>query len=178
MIDFEKLKTKIHECLQGLNKSCEHPMFRNNEDVRMSYKNQAHALEWVINQIKILEESDDFHRGAHNAIKSTYKIGQEVWYLDDANEISSEKIAEIDANSNEKYLLEDENWWHYEDTLFISKSALIQAQINHWQSLAINEICSTNSEDKCNHIPNLNMSNPDEYTQRTFECKRCGEFYK
>lgn len=62
--------------------------------------------------------------------KTQYKIGQEVWLMQDGR-IVSDEISEIDHESDEKYYLDDDRWY-MEHELYPTKEALIDAQVNYW----------------------------------------------
>jgi hypothetical protein len=93
-----------------------------------------------------------------------YKVGDTIWYIgENKDEISSGLISEIIYfNDNlAQFRINDEVWFTFEDELYPTKTALIEAQIQHWQSL-LGLQCEHASLDESD-LP---------------KCFKCGEFYK
>ena len=63
--------------------------------------------------------------------KAKYQIGQTVWRLNDEYEPQSFIITDIDHDSEEMYLDDNQGWW-VEEQLYSSKAILIEQQIIYW----------------------------------------------
>jgi hypothetical protein len=110
-----------------------------------------------------------------------YQIGDIVWHINDEDEVCSFLVNQVVSDQtgcSYEHDCDNPEWW-LEDQLYPSREALIQAQIDYWQSLANSDDSSPNSENiDCEH----KRSGP--YFQRNVNeviekrCKHCGEFYK
>jgi hypothetical protein len=125
-----------------------------------------------------------------------YKVGHKIWYVNDENEPEEFIISTIDQNAFNEHLYQDKegSWW-LESMCYPTRQALIEHQIEYWQSLRKEQrdidrklydesgirkaIKNMNLEclvGDCQHEPNLYgflASNPPR-----FLCKKCGEFYQ
>ena len=69
------------------------------------------------------------------SIKPKYEIGQEVWFIDQITEVVNARVQQSRVvNSKIDYLLKDFLAIE-EKNLYLSRDALIEAQIEYWQSL-------------------------------------------
>jgi hypothetical protein len=156
MIDYEKLKI-AHELAEYLS---------NKENfVSWSYDFFYCKKEGNKHQVRLLlgPHHEDFQGGYYymNNLdelisnlreiiqsKPKYKVGQNVWLISYCGSgIVEWKIEDIDASSEEKYLFGDS--WYKESELYPSKQSLIEAQIEYWQKLKIDEISSSKTCPKC-----------------------------
>lgn len=120
--------------------------------------------------------------------QSKYKVGQEVWRLNDKYEPQSFKIADIDFDADEKYLLDDSGDWWLEEQLYSSKNGLVHAQIKYWLMQFDNtsnyysdfedEIKGFEHSKVCQHVPTDIKWKKFEQDGTWYECSKCGEFYQ
>jgi hypothetical protein len=103
-----------------------------------------------------------------------YKVGDEVWRLNDGDEPLDFTITEIASDlitSSERidYHYKDDGdfyWWH-ESQLYPSLEALIQSQIDHWQEL---------KQEFCEHsYDTVRYSITDEASLSIQCCSKCGK---
>jgi hypothetical protein len=141
MIDYDKLKL-AHELALKIDYAFSHKFvlerFNNNNLHQVfelwgeNYSNiYSHNVDDVISKLQELT----------GELKHKYQAGDEVWLIDDS-EICT---AIIDKYDNEEYLLRHcaqidsgmntGKGWTAKDKLYPSREALIEAQIDYWQSL-------------------------------------------
>jgi hypothetical protein len=70
-----------------------------------------------------------------NTPEPKYKIDQEVWFLGVANQLCNDEITHIDMGiQNHIYFLSNYEGLFHESIVYPTKAALIEAQIEYWQS--------------------------------------------
>lgn len=110
---------------------------------------------------------------------SKYSIGQEVWRLSEEDDPVSFIITDIDYESEEKYLLDDDCSWWVEEQLYATRQELIESQINHWlRMLEMPEqirFFASQAKDVCQHESDGMMYT--SYPSKN-KCIKCGEFYR
>jgi hypothetical protein len=135
MIDFEKLK----QCIELAEKI----------DCKFSATIRVNCLEANLYQINYERLQDGlFHKHESyldiNAciyklqeltqLKTKYKIGDRVYFMDLEGNIGCDPIMEIDLVADYKYCIQGERWYR-EDELYPTKSELIEAQIKYWSEM-------------------------------------------
>lgn len=131
MIDYEKLKI-AHELAQKLRDDysvvhywvsyCNLDYFRLNDNLTSEIKDFKSLDDLIIKLQKLTQP------------KSKYKVGQKVWKLSDYYKPLQYIIEQVDESSEEKYTLYDYDDWCQEDELYPTREALIDAQIDYWNS--------------------------------------------
>ncbi len=125
MIDYEKLKIA-------------HELAINNK-LRLVLTMSAeiyHEL-YIDGKIQLFDDLDELINRLQELTKPKpkYKIYDKVWRLNDEYKPRCVLIAHIDYdNDTHVYADTNEEWW-LEEQLYPSKEALIQAQLDYWNSL-------------------------------------------
>jgi hypothetical protein len=164
MIEYDKIKlASTLACNKDMNLSIKEYSLRRN--------NTSH--EWSFNNI------DEMITVLRHATKSTlkYNIGDEVWFINDFNEITQDKIIDIDDASEEKYLINDIELWFKEEDLYASRIELIDAQIKYWTLKKINKTKKSVEDNECEHVADVEIHIIDDQLIR-FKCKKCKIYYK
>lgn len=176
MIDYEKLKM-AHELAAKISQEIKWVGIK----TEISFgENGFSLLLWIF----VDGEYIPFHTSIDNLLaklvelsgktKPKYKIGQEVWTLNDEYKPEECIIEEIDLCSSELYL-DDSGYWWTENQLYSSREELIEAEIEYW--LGMLEIpdqikyFANRDNEKCQHeqaaIPKV-----------VYKCIKCGELYE
>ena len=79
-----------------------------------------------------------------------YVIGQDVWFLGEENQLCNDEITHSDMGiQNYIYYLMHYDGLFHESILYPTKQSLIDAQIQYWQSLKIDEISKSKTCKRC-----------------------------
>jgi len=207
MIDYDKLKiahelceklsiiknqyiqVKIQICLND----CSYALENNANIFKFEWFD---SIEELITKLKELTEP-----------QPKYKIGQEVWYITCEFEPISTKIEDLTWFEDSTHYLIDEGHIK-ESNLYPSKQALIEAQIEHWTKLKIDEIsedtiistlccgstwsyyksakyvvncahCQKKFHEKCQHESDgILKDDSGTFELGCYKCKKCGQFYR
>lgn len=127
--------------------------------------------------------------------KPKYKINEVVWRVDDEDSPREVYIEEVDFSGDEYVYCDKDGWW-VECQLYPTREALIEAQIEYWESLkkcegnhpiekllprdvinsGIQYLNKNGALEKCQHIMRKHLYNSymgiDNY-----ECLSCGEHF-
>lgn len=122
--------------------------------------------------------------------KPKYEVGQEVWFIDVDNNISSLEITHINNHENRTgYQNCYKGWYVPEEKCYPSRESLIKAQIDYWESLKFEDAIEYVQKNHDGTIKNLASKECDHESYgklyRTMEwgdtgqykCTKCGEFY-
>jgi hypothetical protein len=149
MIDYNKLKL-AHELAKNI--PYQYVEIQSRIIVRTSIKSRSWFLLEIEDEVRPYEEVEFYeideliskiHELAQDKPKPKYEVGQAVWVASD-HEIHSYVIRKI-KHDKAGFIYDDcENWEVYEEDLFPSKQALIEAQIEYWEGLKYVKHC-----DKC-----------------------------
>lgn len=132
MIDYEKLKL-AHELATKWN---EHALisvqFWSNKFDRYDYRLELHGVtEWLTGDIGLLIEH--LLEIAHPPPK--YKVGDIIWF-NWMDEMQSDTVREVFLSAKYEWLYDTERYHHVKERLaYTSRYALIDAQIDYWNSL-------------------------------------------
>ncbi len=134
MIDYDKLKL-AHELSEKLSTIDQYPIYISvrvfhefsmyrlqSRDIQGNDESHFEDIDDLINKLRELTQP-----------KSKYKIGDAVWLLNDFGFPEQDYISEIDECSDEKYFVNGQ--WFEEVSLYPTKQALIEAQIEYWKNL-------------------------------------------
>ncbi len=163
MIDFDKLKL-AHELCESMDSLYFDISLGMDEGVINLYdankENQLiYDTESIDDLIAKLQEL--------SSLKPKYEINNYIWIVLEDNAPHHKKIINRYLNDGEYiYVVTDlfgASVSYEEDSFFLTKKALIDYQIEYWQSLQ----CEHPSDDR------IYTSNPPY-----FKCKKCGEFYR
>jgi hypothetical protein len=138
MIDYKKLKL-ANELCRYLNNYCFEILFVGNSFpvifLKYADDNGDNPKLWHMSTVdKLIDKLQELSQP-----QPKYKVGDQVWALDEGDIISF-YITKIDGNkySGSHFKNIYDCFWD-EDYLYLSKEALIQAQIDHWKNLLAEE---------------------------------------
>lgn len=192
MIDYDKLRIAHKLCLKnGYSFSC----FFGGKDITGYFEQELIGDNYIIYDIEagpILDEYENIddliaklqELTQKEEPKAKYKVGEFLYFIN-TNEpewkIESSSVTcypKPDGNNGFEY--EFEGWTIHENYLYPTKQALIETQIEYWQSL------HNHSEDKLEKVECQHESDGDKFYSARPEflpgqinkCKKCGEFYR
>ncbi len=133
--------------------------------------------------------------------KSKYEVGQTIWFMDCEKNIREFIIntVEILGYEGDLYRYRDHsgNYVYERDGLYSSRDALIESQIQYWQSflkpdsqMSCSEAIRKHHEleDDCQHIsdgimyqinqPVFHLDGKCDFPLPHNKCRKCGDFYK
>ncbi len=144
-----------------------------------------------LKEIILKQDYDIKVRLSQSKPEPKFKVGDLWWYLDEANFMWHPKPKSLTITE------ENKGWYRDDDEWFPSRNALIQSQIDYWQSLKEPDVesnqvqadvgscqheirskygdCIECGHGSCQHESDgkVYLSNPSKYL-----CKKCGEFYR
>lgn len=201
-IDYDKLKLaielgekySINNCPRRINiivsfKMCKMSYVSSiTEDGKLLFDWECENIEDIIAKLQELVEPDP---NTNPVRELKYNIGDKVWCLDDRHNLDFFIISQVDWDSEESYYSYDKEHWWFEEQLYPSREALIEAQIDYWTSL---RTVSEKESVECQHESDcyiyhsrkklmtlIPIDTPySEIIERGghYKCKYCGEFYK
>lgn len=173
MIDYDKLRT-AHELADKIDCICEFDIFTNENAslFKINYERidrYFHKHESYINIDNLITKLTELTQS-----KPKYEIGQEVWFIDCEDEIDKLIVGSIDSSGeNNNYYYSDQGGCVKDsDGLYLSREALIEAQIDYWKGMQLVQI---ETIQECQH--ETETGKRLSYTGE-FKCKKCGEFYR
>lgn len=144
MIDYKKLRIANELCKKS---GYSFSYFFGGKDINKNFGYENIADNCILYDLDSGPIIDDFDNLDGLLIKlmslafipPKYKIGQEVWRLNDEYVPFSFVISDIDESSDEKYLEDSEGSWWIEELLYPSRKELIETQIEYWRNLQLKE---------------------------------------
>lgn len=185
MIDYKKLKLAHSLILQVNEKyslatyvSCQYDTYHRLHALNSEWFEDFEDLDDLIAKLKELVAS-----------KPRYELKQEVWFVV-SGEIKKRYISQIYKNSEtDDYIIQAGGYSSIECNFYPSREALIQAQIDYWESLKFEdaiEYVRKNHDGtiknlapkECQHESDGKMYGAMEWgATGQLKCKKCGEFY-